>query len=208
MNLPVMLIMVGIFQILSVFWEHKRPRSVTEFKISWSIITQIFLSVLALSEYLTFCTFYTSYLLAFALLMAMLNFIGHFIKYSCFLWKSKFHPHFNKNHADVIFYLNLRIRQLCSVDKISQTFFYKNDGLTIFFGDPDKHFSVLSETLLQLFKNNLTACTMANIDFGSFVIVKDKENYISLSSDELKTLDIPLTGIDRNYLALIEMSRI
>ena len=208
MSLPVMLVMVGIFQLLSVFWEHKRPRSVTDFKISLSIITQIFLSVLTLSEYLTFGTFYTSYLLAFALLMAMLNFIGHFVKYSIFLWKSKFHVHFNKNTVDVIFYLNLKIRQLCSVDKISQTFFYKNDGLTIFFGEPDKSFSVMTETILQLFKNNLTACTMANVDFGSFVIVKDKENYISLSSNELRSLDIPLTGIDRNYLALISMSRI
>lgn len=208
MKLPVMLIMVGIFQFLSVFWEHKRPRSVTDFKISWSIVTQIFLSVLALSEYLTFGTFYTSYLLAFALLMAMLNFIGHFVKYCGFLWKSKFHTNFNKNTADVLFYLNLKIRQLCSVDKISQTFFYKNDGLTIFFGEPEKTFSVMSETILELFKNNLTACTMANVDFGSFVIIKDKENYISLSSDELRTLNIPLTGIDRNYLTLIEMSRI
>lgn len=207
MTLPVMLIMVVIFQLLIVFWEHKRPRSVTGFKISWAIIIQMSLSVVALSEFFIFGTFYSSYLLASALFLAMMNFIGHFIKYSHFLWKSKFDTNFNKNTTDVLFYLNFKIQQLCSINKVSNTFFYKNDGLIVFFGEPETTFSAMHRDALQFFKESVkhSAC---HLRFGGFVIIKDKENYISLSSDEIKMLEIPVTNINQDYLSLIQMNRI
>jgi hypothetical protein len=208
MTFQVVLIMIGIFQLLTVFWEYKRPQTITGFKFSWSIVTQMFLSVLALSEFFTFGTFYTSYLLAFALWLAMMYFLSHFMKYIRFLWNSKFQTHFNKNKVDALFYLNFKIRQLCSVDKISQTFFYNNKGATIFFGDPDKKFNAMSETTLKIFKDNLTQSTMGHVRFGGFIVIKNKDDYISLSSDEFKMLGVPVTEITHDHLNLIQMVRI
>lgn len=208
MTFPVMLIMVGIFQLFSGFWEYKCPRSVTGFKISRSIVIQLVISGLALAEFFIFGTFYSSYLLATAFLIATISFVSYFIKSGYFQFKYKSDINFNKNTADVLFYLNLKVRQFCSTDQMSNTFFYKNDGLIVFFGNPESTFLTMNKSTLQLFKDSLIQSTMGHVKFGGFIVIKDKDDYISLSSDEFAMLNVAVTDINKDHLKLIQMARI
>lgn len=206
MTFPVMLIMVAIFQLFSGFWEYKCPRSVTGFKISRAVVIQLVLSGLALSEFFIFGTFYSSYLLAVAFIIATISFISYFIKSVYFKYKSGRNT--NRKTVDILFYIHLKVRQFCSSDQMSNTFFYKNDGLIVFFGNPDTSFQAMNNATLQLFKDSLTQSTMGHVNFGGFVVIKDNHEYISLSSGEFALLGVAVTDINQDHLKLIHMARI
>jgi len=208
MTFPVMFIMVGIFQLFSGFWEYKCPRSVTGFKTSRSIVIQFIISGFALSEFFIFGTFYSSYLLATAFLIATISFLSYFVKSVYFRLKYKSDVNFNKNTTDVLFYLNLKVRQFCSSDQPSNTFFYKRDGLIVFFGEPDTTFNSMDKSTLQFFRDSLTQSTMGHVKFGGFIVIKDNDDYISLSSDEFAMLDVSVTDISQDHLKLVHMARI
>lgn len=208
MTFPVMMFMAGILQLLTVFLDYKMPHSVTGFNFSRAFQVSLGISTLSLTEYFIFSTFYSSYLLSVLFGAFFIGFIGYFIRQQYFCWLSKNKSDFKTNTTDALFYLHLKVRQFCSTDQVSNTFFYKRDGLIVFFGEPDTTFNAMDKTKLQLFEKSLTQSTMGHIDFGGFVVIKDNHEYISLSSDEFSQLNVAVTDISQDHLKLVHMARI
>lgn len=210
MTFPVTMFMLGVMNLLTVFLEYKCPHNVTGVQIKRSRSVQICLgiSALVLIEFMLIGTFYSSYILAIAFTFLTLGFIGHFVRRQYLSWMAKNRANFNSKKAEVLFYLHLKVRQFCSTDQMSNTFFYKNDGLIVFFGDPDTSFEAMTPNRLVFFQESLVQSTMGHVDFGGFLVIKDKDGYISLSSSEFEMLNVPVTDINQDHLTLIKMARI
>jgi len=209
MNFPVMVFMVGMVQLFTVFYEFKYPRTVSGFNIKLSRSVQLSLGLcsLALIEFFLAGTFYFSYLLTILLAFLSLSFVGHILRRKYLTWQSN-KKGISLNTVDALFYLNLKVRQFCSSDQVSNTFFYKNDGLIVFFGEPETSFEAMTYGDLLTFKQSLVQPVMGHVKFGGFLVIKDKDDYISLSSSEFEMLNVPVTDINQDHLTLIKMARI
>ena len=210
MTFPIMMFMLSVMNVLTGFWEYKHPHTVTGFNLKRSRSVQIclFLSALVLTEFMLIGTFYSSYLLAVNFAFLSLGFIGHVIFHKYISWMVKHKEGFTATTENLLFCLHLKVRQFCSTDRMSGTFFYKNDGLIVFFGKPETKFDAMSPSDLVFFQESLVQSTMGHVNFGGFLVIKDKNDYISLSSAEFEMLNVPVTDINQDHLTLIKMARI
>lgn len=197
-----------IIQFIFGVLEYKYPKSLTNGRLIKRLIPLFLLSALALLEYVMTGSHYLTYFLGVCLALLFIISLGEICKYFQVRRLSKREADFNTNTTEALFYLNWKIKNFCSTDQVSNTFFFKQDDLIIFFGEPDSSFKAMDKTKLQLFKDSLTQSTMGHIKFGGFLVIKNKDDYISLSSDELKMLNVPITKINQETFKAIEMLKI
>lgn len=196
-----------IVQFLVGVLEYKYPKSLTHGRMIKRLMPLAFLSVLALMEYVLTGYHYFTYFLSACLGFMFIATLGDVCKYF-YMINAKRKADFNENTIDALFYLNWKVKNFCSTDQASRTFFFNQDGLTVFFGDPNSSFEAMDKTKLQLFKDSLTQSTMGHVKFGGFLVIKNKDDYISLSSDEYKLLNVPIIKINQDTFKAIEMLKI
>lgn len=207
MTFSFMLAITSILQCLYGILEFKYPKSLNMNRMLKRWIPVCLLSGLAFLEYFLSGAYYFTYFLAICLGLLFIASLGTVSKYIYIFIESK-KQGFNGNTTEALFYLNWKVRNFCSTDQVSDTFFFKQDDLTVFFGEPDSSFEAMDKTKLQLFKDSLTQSVMGHIKFGGFLVIKHKEDYISLSSDEFKLLNVPITKINQDTFKAIEMLKI
>jgi len=207
MTFSFMLAITSILQCLHGVLEFKYPKSLNMTQMLKRWLPVCLLSGLAFLEYFLSGAYYFTYFLAVCLGLLFIASMGTVFKY-IYIFKESKKQGFNKNTTDALFYLHWKVRNFCSTDQVSDTFFFKQDGLTVFFGEPDSSFEAMDKTKLQLFKESLTQSTMGHIKFGGFLVIKNKDDYISLSSYQFKMLNVPITKINQDTFKAIEMLKI
>lgn len=203
-----MVILTGIVLCIHGFSEYKYPKSLNNLRILKRMSPALLLAGLALIQYLNDDGHYLTYFLAITLVLLVIMSLGDIIKLPYILFKSKTDPDFNPFTLESLFFLNFKIRNFCSTDQVSNTYFFKQDGLTVFFGMPNSSFQAMSAKQLETFKDSLTKPTMGHVKFGGFLVVKQNDKYTSLSSEEFHMMNIPLTHINQDSFKVIEMLKI
>lgn len=207
MTFSFMLAITSLLQCLHGIVEFKYPKSLDTTRMLKRWLPVGLLSGLAFLEYFLSGAYYFTYFLAICLGLLFIAFLRTVFKYIYIFIESK-KQGFNENTTEALFYLNWKVRNFCSTDQVSDTFFFKQDDLTVFFGDPNSSFEAMDKKRLQLFKDSLTQSTMGHVTFGGFLIIKHKDDYLSLSSDEFKMLNVPITSINQDIFKAIEMMKI
>lgn len=207
MTFSFMVAITFMLQFLHGLLEFKYPKSLDYRQLIKRWIPVFILSGLAFLEYFLSGAYYFTYFLAICLILLFIACLGTMSKYIYVLNESK-KQGFNTNTTDALFYLNWKVRNLCSSDQVSDTFFIEQDGLTVFFGNPNYSFDAMNAKKLKMFKDSLTQSTMGHVKFGGFLVIKNNDNYISLSSNEFKMLNIPITKINQETFKAIQMLKI
>lgn len=207
MTFSFMVAITFMLQFLHGLLEFKYPKSLDYRQLIKRWIPVFILSGLAFLEYFLSGAYYFTYFLAICLILLFIACLGTMCKYIYVLTESK-KQGFNTNTTEALFYLNWKVRNLCFSDQVSDTFFIEQDGLTVFFGNPNYSFDSMNAKKLKMFKDSLTQSTMGHVKFGGFLVIKNNDNYISLSSDEFKMLNIPITKINQETFKAIQMLKI
>lgn len=90
----------------------------------------------------------------------------------------------------------------------SNVYFFKNNGVNIYFDSASEDFQPLSEHSLGRFKESIKEEKSKNISFENFLVLKCDDNYISVSSDDLRLLNIDIFNMDRNHFDVLSMLKI
>lgn len=107
-----------------------------------------------------------------------------------------------------LFLYKFKIRNYFLSKGASNIHFFKNDGVNVYFEKYSARFDRLNEYELEHFKNNLKNNTMEHVEMHKFVILNVKDDYMSLSSDDLMFLDVPLDKITRRHFDMLSMLHI
>lgn len=203
-----MVILTGIVLCIHALSEYKYPKSLNNLRILKRVSPVLLLAGLSLIQYLSDDGYYLTYFLAVTLVLLVIMCLGDIVKLPYILFKSKTDPNFNPFTLESLFFLNFKIRNFCSTDQVSNTYFFKQDGLTVFFGMPNSSFQAMSANQLQTFKDSLTQPTMGHVKFGGFLVIEQHGKYTSLSSEEFRMMNIPITHINQDSFKVIEMLKI
>lgn len=104
-----------------------------------------------------------------------------------------------------LFLYRFKIRNYFLSKGCSNIHFFKNDGVNVYFEKYSATFERLNEHELEHFKNNLKNNTMEHVEMHKFVILNFKDDYMSLSSDDVMCLDVSLDKITRRHFDMLRM---
>lgn len=107
-----------------------------------------------------------------------------------------------------LFFTNLKVRSFYLSKGNSNIYFLKNDGVNIYFDKHSAEFEPLSTHHVAYFAQSLIDKTFKPIELNKFVILNCGERFMSVSSEELKTLDVPLEKITKAHFDLLQMIKI
>lgn len=121
MTFSFMVAITFMLQFLHGLLEFKYPKSLDYRQLIKRWIPVFILSGLAFLEYFLSGAYYFTYFLAICLILLFIACLGTMSKYIYVLNESK-KQGFNTNTTDALFYLNWKVRNLCSSDQVSDTF--------------------------------------------------------------------------------------
>lgn len=107
-----------------------------------------------------------------------------------------------------LFLKNLKVRSFYFSKGNSNIYFLNNGGVNIYFDKHSSDFDALSNAHVTYFAHLLVDKTYNKIELNKFVILNVKERFMSVSSEELKTLDVPIEKITKEHFDLLQMMKI
>lgn len=171
-----------------------------------SLVPTLTLAIAAIVEYTYFTSTVFSLLFAFAM--------GYiFLKFLMFAALTSFVIFTEQIEIDSIpsiklFFKNLKVRSFYLSKGNSNIYFLNNDGVNIYFDKHQSEFDTLSNAHVTYFANSLIDKSYKKIELNKFVILNLNEKYMSVSSEELKTLDVPIERITKEHFDLLQMLKI
>lgn len=87
-------------------------------------------------------------------------------------------------------------------------YFFKKNGVNIYFDSASDHFQSLTDYSLQRLKIGISLEDSKTLSLENFLVLQCDDNYISVSSDDLSLLDIDMFNMDRNHFDVLRMLKI
>lgn len=171
-----------------------------------SLVPTVALAIAAIIEYTYFIS--TVFALLFAFSMGYI-----FLKFLMFAAITYYVIFTDKIESDSLpsmklFLKNFKVRSFYFSKGNSNIYFLNNDGVNIYFDKHSSEFDTLSNAHVTYFVNSLVDNTCKKIELNKFVILNFKERFMSVSSEELKTLDVPIEKITKAHFDLLQMMKI
>lgn len=107
-----------------------------------------------------------------------------------------------------LFFTNMKVRSFYLSKGHSNIYFINNDGVNIYFDKHSADFEPLSNHHVTYFAQSVIDKSFKPIELNKFVILNCDNRFMSVSSEELKTLDVPLEKITKAHFDLLQMVKI
>jgi len=115
----------------------------------------------------------------------------------------------SENRQSTAFFLNIfKIRSYFLSKGCSNIYFFKNDGVSIYFEKYSTQFERLPSHHLEYFKHDLDTAVMQHVELSKFIVLIFDGECISLSSNDFAELGVSLDKINRQHFDLVRMIRI
>jgi hypothetical protein len=205
MSLETFLIVLFIGLPVSLFWNYKFASQFTNAYLYRKLAGQSILVVLAFAEYfyfnslamgIVFTCFIAWELLQLIIVLSIIGFIAFTKKLD------------KREYATfALFFTRFKMRTLFKSEN-PNIYFFKNNGVNIYFDANSDDFKSLSEDYLSRFKNNIKEEKSKSVAFEHFLILNCDDNYLSVSSDDLQLLNVDIFNMDRNHFDVLRMLKI
>ena len=171
-----------------------------------SLVITVALAIAAIVEY----TYFTSTVFALLFAFAMGYIFLKFLMFAAITWFVIFTQQVDIDSLPSLklFLKNLKVRSFYFSKGNSNIYFLNNGGVNIYFDKHSSDFDTLSNAHVTYFANSLVDKTYNTIELNKFVILNVKERFMSVSSEELKTLDVPIEKITKEHFDLLQMMKI
>lgn len=107
-----------------------------------------------------------------------------------------------------LFWKNPKVRSFYLSKGNSNIYFLSNDGVNIYFDKHSAKFEALSNSHVSYFAQSIVDKTFKPIELNKFVILNCDDRFMSVSSEDLKEIDVPIEKINKSHFDLLAMVRI
>lgn len=205
MSIEIYLIFLLIGLPIYALFNYKFASQLTNTYFFRKLSGQGILIVLALAEYFYFKSFAMS-------ILSMSFMLWEFIQAFCILSIISYLVLTKKvTEKDVKIYklLMTRLNMRCLIkSKNANIYFFKNNGITVYFDSASDQFNDLTEYSLNRFKENIKDEKSKELSLENFLIFHSNNNYISVSSDDLSLVDVDIFNVDKNHFDVLSMLKI
>lgn len=204
MSLEIFLIVLFVGLPAYLFCNYKFASQFTNAYLYRKLAGQAILVVLSFAEYLFFNSLVMGIIFTAFIAWELLQVIGvlSIIAFITFTGK------IDKRESEIftLFFTHLKIRSLFKVN--SNIYFFKHNGVNIYFDSASDNYQSLSEYSLREFKDSIKEEKAKNISFENFLVLNCDDNYLSVSSADLQLIDVDIFNMDRNHFDLLRMLKI
>lgn len=205
MTIEVFLITLFIGLPLSLFCNYKFASQFTNAYLFRKLAGYSILVILSFAEFLYFNSLAMGIILTFFIAWELFQ-VGTVLAIVGFLF---FTGKVDKKDAKIygLLFTNFKMRSLFKSEN-SNIYFFKNNGVNIYFDSASDNFHSLPERSLEHLKNSINEEKSKNVLFENFLVLQCDNNYISVSSDDLALLDVDVFSLDKNHFDVLRMLKI
>jgi hypothetical protein len=204
MSLEIFLIVLFVGLPAYIFCNYKFASQFTNAYLYRKLAGQAILVVLSFAEYLYFNSLVMGIIFTCFIAWELLQVIGVLSIIAFITFTGKVDKRESKIFT--LFFTRLKMRSLFKVN--SNIYFFKNNGVNIYFDSASDNYQSLSEYSLRLFKDSLKEEKSKNISFDDFLVLNYDDNYISVSSADLQLIDVDIFNMDRSHFDVLSMLKI
>lgn len=206
MSLVLFIVLACIALPLQFLLNYKLTPDFSNTYLIKSLVPTIGLAVAAVIEFMYFQS--TMFALLFGFSMGYI-----FLKFLMFAAITSYVIFTDKIEADELpsmqlFLKNIKVRSFYFSKGNSNIYFLNNDGVNIYFDKHSAEFETLPNDHVTYFANSVLDKAYKPIEINKFVIVSLAERYMSISSEELKSLNVPIEQITKEHFDLLQMMKI
>ena len=188
-----------------LFCNYKFASQLTNAYLYRKLAGQCILIVLTLAEYFYFNSLVMGMIFAAFVVWELLQVIGILSIIGFLTFTSKVDKKDSAIYA--LLFTNLKMRSLFKSEN-SNIYFFKNNGVNIYFDSASDDFQALSDHSLGRFKENIKEEKSKNISFENFLVLNCDDHYLSVSSSDLKLIDVDIFQMDRKHFDVLRMFKI
>lgn len=201
MSIEFYIIFLFIALPLSLLYNYKFASQLTNAYIFRKLTGQCILMVLAFAEYFYFDGFVMS--------IVSISFIGWDLLHAvCILSIIAYLVITKKVDKKDIQIYGLLFTRLKMRSLNPNIYFFKHNGINIYFDISSDNFQSLHESYLDRFKENIKDEKSKNISFKDFLVLNCGDNYVSVSSDDLALVGVDVFNLDKNHFDVLRMLKI
>lgn len=205
MSIEIYLIFVLIGLPIYLLYNYKFASQLTNAYIFRKLTGQCILMVLAFAEYFYFDGFVMS--------IVSISFIGWELLHAVCILSIIVYLVITKkvDKKDIqiygLLFTRLKMRNLMKSEN-PNIYFFKHNGINIYFDISSDNFQSLHESYLDRFKENIKDEKSKNIAFKDFLVLHCSDNYVSVSSDDLALVGVDVFNLDKNHFDVLRMLKI
>jgi len=201
MSIEIYLIFLLIGLPIYLLYNYKFASQLTNAYIFRKLTGQCILMVLAFAEYFYFDGFVMS--------IVSISFIGWDLLHAvCILSIIAYLVITKKVDKKDIQIYGLLFTRLKMRSLNPNIYFFKHNGINIYFDISSDNFQSLHESYLDRFKENIKDEKSKNISFKDFLVLNCGDNYVSVSSDDLALVGVDVFNLDKNHFDVLRMLKI